>query len=487
MLFNSLQFLLFFPLVTAGYFFLPHRVRWAWLLGASCLFYMAFVPAYILILGFTIVIDYVAGILIEGATARWRKTYLVLSLVSNIGFLAFFKYANFFIENTNVVAGWTGGHPLPIMGIVLPIGLSFHTFQAMAYTIEVYRGNQKAERHFGIYALYVLFYPQLVAGPIERPQNILHQLKERHQFDPAAASRGLQLMAWGFFQKVVVADRLAKLANPIFDHVQENHGLLLALAAVAFTFQIYFDFAGYSDIAIGAAEVMGIRLMTNFRQPFFSSSISEFWSRWHISLSTWFRDYLYIPLGGNRVSVPRWYANLAIVFLVSGFWHGARWNFIVWGGLHGMYLIVALILAPHLPRALRDTSRFWVRGWNVGSTFCLVCLAFVFFRAVRFDDAVFLIRHIPTGFSEDLARLVVRHDVVGLMHGKGLPAPKEWAVMLVGLLATLVVQQLQQKGSVRARLALAPPWIRWPAYSALAYSCVLFGNSGGAQFIYFQF
>ncbi len=347
MLFNSLHFAFFFVFVTALYFILPHKFRWFLLLISSCYFYMAFVPVYILILGFTIVIDYFAGIYIEKSIGKQRKLLLILSLVANIGILAIFKYYNFFNDNFSFLLQSFGvTNPIPALTILLPIGLSFHTFQAMSYTIEVYRGNQNAEKHFGIYSLYVMFYPQLVAGPIERPQNLLYQFREKHDFDYKRVTDGLKLMAWGLFKKVVIADRLAIISNQIFTDVEDYHGFGALIGAVIFSFQIFCDFSGYSDIALGAAQVMGFKLMENFRRPYFSQSISEFWKRWHISLSTWFKDYLYISLGGNRVSIPRWYFNLFFVFLVSGFWHGASWTFIIWGALHGFYLVFALIIEP---------------------------------------------------------------------------------------------------------------------------------------------
>jgi len=344
MLFNSFEFLIFFIIVTSLYFSIPHKFRWALLLFASCVFYMFFIPAYILILIFTIVIDYFAGILIENAVGKKRKHFLWLSLAANIGVLAFFKYYNFFNENLTEILSVSGTkNPIPYLNIILPIGLSFHTFQAMSYTIEVYRNHQKAERHFGIYALYVLFYPQLVAGPIERPQNLLHQFREKHFFEYNRVVDGLKLMAWGLFKKVVIADRLAAMVDVVYDDPSHHFGLQVIIATVFFAFQIYCDFSGYSDMAIGAARIMGFKLMTNFNRPYFSKSISEFWKRWHISLSTWFRDYLYIQLGGNKVVRSRWYFNLFITFVISGLWHGANWTYIIWESLHGAYLIFALV------------------------------------------------------------------------------------------------------------------------------------------------
>jgi len=323
MLFNSLEFLIFFPIVTLLFFLLPHRFRWFHLLVASC------IPVYIFILFLTIIIDYIAGILIENTKGRKRKLYLIISLISNIGVLAIFKYFNFFIDNTNEllysIGITTTSSYLPILNIILPIGLSFHTFQAMSYTIEVFRGNQKAEHHFGIYALYVMFYPQLVAGPIERPQNVLHQFHERHYFSRQNLIDGLRLMLWGLFKKVVIADRAAQYVNIVYGNPENYHYLNLVIATLLFSIQIYCDFSGYSDMALGAAKTMGFDLTVNFRRPYFAKNIQDFWSRWHISLSTWFRDYLYIPLGGNRKGVIKRYMNTILVFVVSGFWHGASW------------------------------------------------------------------------------------------------------------------------------------------------------------------
>ena len=305
---------------------------------------MAFVPVYILILGFTIIIDYFAGILLEKTDGKNRRYWLIASLVANIGVLAVFKYYNFLNNNLSELLSSLGyQNTIHNLNILLPIGLSFHTFQAMSYTIEVYRGRQKAERHFGIYALYVMFYPQLVAGPIERPQNLLHQFYEKHEFDCNRVVEGLKIILWGLFMKIVIADRIAIYVNAVYNNSEQHSGKSLALATVFFAFQIYCDFAGYSNIAIGTAKVMGFKLMTNFNRPYFSRSISEFWKRWHISLSTWFRDYLYISLGGNRVSIPRWYLNLFLVFTISGLWHGANWTYIIWGSLNGFYLVFAII------------------------------------------------------------------------------------------------------------------------------------------------
>jgi alginate O-acetyltransferase complex protein AlgI len=389
MLFNSFEFLLFFPIVTLLYFITPHNFRWFILLVASCIFYTFFIPIYILILAFTIIIDYIAGMMIE-KTDHHKKRYLIISIIANVGVLAFFKYFNFLAININSV---TDKNIIPLLNIILPIGLSFHTFQAMSYTIEVYRGHQKAEKHFGIYALYVMFYPQLVAGPIERPQNILPQFRIKHRFSIDLLYSGLRLMLWGLFKKVVVADRLSIYVDAIYHDPLNyaNFGNIL-LAFIFFSIQIYCDFSGYSDIAIGAARTMGINLMVNFNRPYLSKNIREFWTRWHISLSTWFRDYVYIPLGGNRVKTSRLYFNITIVFLLSGLWHGASWTFVVWGALHAIFILVNTAWGKYFfkqPSLINKTT-----SWLI--TFSAVTIAWVFFRAADFSEAFLLLKNLLT-------------------------------------------------------------------------------------------
>ncbi len=392
MLFNSLHFFIFFIIVTLGYWSLGWKGRWRLLLFASCYFYMIFKPIYIFILFFTIIIDYFAGIWLEKTKGKSRKLLLIISLISNIGILAFYKYYGFFFENISHILGlWEIHNLLPIFKFMLPIGLSFHTFQAMSYTIEVYRGNQKAEHHFGIYALYVMFYPQLVAGPIERPQNVLPQFHTKFTYDWEKVKSGLMMMAWGLFKKVVIADRLAMVVDFAYKNPSEQTGLTLFVATFFYTFQIYCDFSGYSDIALGSAKVMGFDLMENFRTPYFSTSISEFWRRWHISLSTWFRDYLYIPLGGNRVSEWRRYFNQFFVFMVSGLWHGAEWTFVIWGSLHGFYLILAVLRDKYLPNMSLPKNLIG-KSINLILTFILVMFAWVFFRAKGTSDAFVVLK-----------------------------------------------------------------------------------------------
>jgi alginate O-acetyltransferase complex protein AlgI len=358
MLFNSLSFLIFFLIVSSLHFALPHRFRWMLLLAASCFFYMCFVPIYILILAATIGVDYVAGILIERTPDPARKkAYLTMSIVSVCAILFVFKYFNFFNNNLAGLARvlhWN--YPMKSLRLILPIGLSFHTFQSLSYVFEVYRGRQRAEKHFGLYSLYVMYFPQLVAGPIERPQNLLHQFKEVKRFDWQRLWNGVSLSLWGLFKKVVVADSLAIYTNTIYNNSSQHTGTSLLLATYFFAIQIYCDFSGYSDIARGISRIYGIELMKNFETPYFAKSISEFWSRWHISLSSWFRDYVYIPMGGNRVSLARNMFNIGVVFLISGLWHGANWTFVIWGALHGMYYLAWRSLEPVAADACRAAA-----------------------------------------------------------------------------------------------------------------------------------
>ena len=487
MLFNSVSFLIFFPIVTFLYFALPHRARWFLLLIASCIFYMAFVPIYILALGFTIIVDYCAGLLMSGATGIKRKVYLVASIIVNVGLLAFFKYFNFFNANLAHLAHWfhLSYNPYPLK-ILLPIGLSFHTFQAMSYTIEVYRGRQAAERHFGIYALYVMFYPQLVAGPIERPQNMLHQFYEPHSFDRQRVTLGLQRMLWGLFQKVVVADNLAVLVDEVYNHPSRYTDLSLIAATVFFAFQIYCDFNGYCDVALGAAQVMGFKLMENFNQPYSSRSIAEFWTRWHISLSTWFRDYVYIPLGGSRVAAWKRYRNVLIVFLISGLWHGANNTYVIWGLLNGLYLVAETMtktlrqrLGETLGLARHPRPLAWLQ---IGGTFGLICFAWIFFRANTVHDANYIASHLFV----DHWRAILHPTLLKLALTVGLPR-SDWIPAFFGLLTLLGVQWLQRRGSLRARLAALPTWQRWLIYYILILAILFNTRAQARQFIYFQF
>jgi D-alanyl-lipoteichoic acid acyltransferase DltB (MBOAT superfamily) len=481
MLFNSAAFLYFFIIVTSLYFLLPHSARVYLLLAASCVFYMWLIPVYVLILFVLILIDYVAALLIDRARGGWRKSWLALSLAANVGLLAGFKYYNFINENLTALLSQFGyGSPIPGLAILLPVGLSFHTFQSMAYTIEVYRGGQEAEYSLPRYALYVMFFPQLVAGPIERPQNLLHQFRAGHSFDFARLVGGLRLAGWGLFKKIVIADLLASVVAVVYGSPRQFSGPALLLATFFFTVQIYCDFSGYSDIAVGTARILGYNLTINFRQPYFAASFSEFWRRWHISLSGWFRDYLYIPLGGNRISGPRTVLNLLTVFVISGLWHGAAWTFVAWGLLHGVYLTSAVLIggvlgrfapAPGVDRLPR--LRASIQG---AAVFVLVMLSWVLFRAKSMHDAA--------------------HIYANLWDWSGFRGGDLWALGLPRFEMTLAFVLIPLLFVIDGVLRFRPPavrrlWacraVRWPAYLALFYGIACFGVLHKVEFIYFQF
>ena len=391
MLFNSWAYLFFFPAAIFAYFATPQRLRWLPLFISSCVFYAAFIPKYLLILFAIILIDYVAAIGIEHARKPSAKRFLlVASIVANLGILALFKYANWFLSGIGswgFLAAYT--KQMPHIDWVLPIGLSFHTFQSLSYTIEVYRGKFRAEPHLGIYAVYVLFFPQMVAGPIERPQNVIPQLHIEHPFRYDSAVNGLRLMLRGFIKKCVIADGIMYYVQRSYENPEAARPIALVLATLYFAIQIYCDFSGYSDIARGSARIMGIRLMNNFDAPYLAVSIQDFWRRWHISLSTWFRDYLYIPLGGNRCGPLRRLLNILIVFVLSGVWHGASLTFVVWGLLHGLFFLISESISRlGLPGLLRSPAlgRF--------STLAAVSFAWIYFRAATLADANLIVRRI---------------------------------------------------------------------------------------------
>ena len=469
MVFNSLQFLVFFGIVTSAYFLLAHKYRWALLLAASCYFYMAFVPVYLGILGLTIVIDYFAGIYLERFQGGAKKIFLGCSLLANLGVLAIFKYYFFFTDNVNALSNYFS-IPIhfPVLNFLLPIGLSFHTFQAMSYTIEVYRGKQKAERNFGIYSLYVMFYPQLVAGPIERPQNLIHQFYEVHVWDTARVKLGLLQMMQGFFKKVVIADRLAMVVDPAYANLSNQSSLNLIIASIFYSFQIYCDFSGYSDIAIGASKVMGFKLMNNFNAPYTAKSIPDFWRRWHISLSTWFKDYVYFSLGGNRVSVPRWYINIMIVFILSGFWHGASWNFVIWGALHGLFQLMGLTLNRIFPNLAADEQKSAAGVWMYRLfTFLLVTIAWVFFRIPKFGDIQIYFGQLTRGSILDPISLAFNTSEL--------------------LFSILLILGLYLYDFKRDKIKVDSVKLFWPIISGLAFLIYFFGVFNLKQFIYFQF
>ncbi len=469
MLFNSIAFLLFFPIVCVLFFCIPStqiRARNLLLLIASYYFYMNWEPLYALLLLTSTVITYLAALGIERFKEKYkRRLCLVNSLVLNLAILFLFKYYNFLALNIETVLQASGlGIDIPKFGLLLPVGISFYTFQALGYSIDVYLGTTKVERDFPTYALFVSFFPQLVAGPIERSNNLLPQFKQQHHFDYDTVMAGMRLMLWGYFMKMVLADRCGLYVDTIFNNVNMHNGGSYLLASLLFPFQIYGDFAGYSLIAIGAARILGFRLMENFHRPYFASTVGEFWHRWHISLSTWFKDYVYIPLGGNRVGRAHNYFNLLVTFVVSGIWHGANWTFFCWGTLHGILLCIEKALGISKQK-YSGTKKFC--HWSV--TFVLVCFAWILFRANNMSEALTVI--------------------MGIFTNPGIPKLEFANFIAIGLaMIILLTKEFADEYHWKIRFAESRSWLVRHIYLIfmIAY-IVLFGVLGGDQFIYFQF
>lgn len=497
MLFNSFSFLIFFPTVLFGYWLLPQRARPLLLLVASCYFYMAFVPAYILILLYLIALDYTLARLMERSQGKERKFYFLISILSTIAVLVIFKYFNFFNANIGALSSFLGWHyGLGALSLILPIGLSFHTFQSLAYVIEVYRGNYPAERNFLTYALYVMYFPQLVAGPIERPARLLPQLKAVHVFDWTAFTNGLQRMGLGFFKKMVVADNLAIYINHVYAHPHDASGFALLAATLFFAIQIYYDFSGYSDIAIGAAQTMGITLVENFKTPYFAASLKEFWSRWHISLSSWFRDYLYIPLGGNRGTEYQWTRNILITFLVSGLWHGANWTYVIWGLIHGTFLIVEqwfqkVAISSHA--LITGLVRALTRAGALG----VVLFAWIFFRANTLSDAWYIVTNtLPRAFHEFMS-LITGNASESLGHSLWVHlfepltlmnlGQKQELLIVGGIAVFLGIEYMESRFGVLNFVRGRHPAVRWIVWLCLVLLITNLGATNEVPFIYFQF
>lgn len=495
MLFNSYGFLVFFPIVVVIYFLLPKKISYLWLLAASYYFYMGWNAKYALLLLVSTTITYVSGILIQWLNDRHpdkicaKKWVVAGSFISNLAILFFFKYFNFTIESMNTVLRYID---LPTINtsldVLLPVGISFYTFQALGYTVDVYRGEIRAELNFFRYALFVSFFPQLVAGPIERSKNLLNQLRNPKSFSYERMCDGLMMMIWGYFLKLVIADRIAIFVDNMYGNVGVYDGRYLLLASVLFAVQIYCDFAGYSTIAIGAAEVMGFQLMDNFNSPYLSQSVAEFWRRWHISLSSWFKDYLYIPLGGNRKGKVRKYINIMIVFLVSGLWHGANWSYVVWGGLNGIYQVVGAIFTLvrnrikeklHLKKSPLPLMIIYMIV-----TFILVDFTWIFFRADNVQHAFAVIDSI---FNMNNQVLLEN----GTLYDLGLSRPN-FIVLGVSLVILLAADICKYRGiKVRSVILNLNIVIRWAVIIAGILGILVFGIWGSGysatNFIYFQF
>ena len=569
MLFNSYTFAVFFIIVAALFFNLPQRYRWVLLLGASYFYYMFWDPKYAVLILATTFIVYATALMMHGKSVIVKKLLVAFSVVSNLGILVLFKYFDFFNQIVKDLLGIFGItynftslkvlipeylsflNPLvrdlyslfgttssePTVTLFLPVvGISFYTFMALSYTIDVYRGIKEPERHFGIFALYVSFFPILLSGPIERSTNLIPQFYREQSFDYDRVTDGLKLIAWGFFQKFVIADHVGQFVNKIFGNPQAFHGLPLLAGVYFFVVQVYCDFAGYTDIAIGTAQILGFNLKPNFRRPYFADTLGELWRRWHISLITWFRDYVYIPLGGNRVAKWRLYLNMIIVFSLSGLWHGAQWTFVIWGSMNGVMLIIGRITKKgrdwirnsiftgieKIPAAaffalgaaavtaaalfaimkgkgiavlvlaavfaavmsgigvLRTKTELYGRAvavgkklWMVVATFHLFVLGAVFFRANSVRDAWYILTNFP---GTNFMAIIKSFDVVQL------------ALMVMVTLVINVVHYIQEtRGSIREMIRTRPAWVRWSLYFMLCSSIVLLGYRGSGQFIYFRF
>ncbi|MFC5191153.1 MBOAT family O-acyltransferase [Algoriphagus aquatilis] len=473
MLFNSWEFVGFFLVVLGLFFSLPHRFRIYLLLSASYYFYMSWRWEFgFLMLAVSLSNFYVGRQVAKGKNKGW---WMVLTSTISVLPLLYYKYGNFILDSVGDLSGMFGKPTdFPELQVILPVGISFFTFQALSYSIDIYRGKIQPEPSVVKFLTFVAFFPQLVAGPIERTDHIIPQFDREKKFDLSEAVAGMKIFVWGLFKKVVIADRLAMYSDTVFTNPDSHTGPTLALGTIFFTFQIYCDFSGYSDMAVGIARVFGFRLMQNFNLPYLSSSIAEFWKRWHISLSSWFGDYLYIPLGGNRVSVPRWIANIFIVFLVSGLWHGANWTFVVWGGLHASYYLLEYIGTQSLNLlGLSHWIKSLVYRWiKVPVVFLLVAFAWIFFRANSLDQAFLIIGKIAAW--------------QGSVWWGSSAITSLLSLALIGLL--IAVMLLQAKGwiGIYYQKSKAPSWVSFIAFLGLLLGISLFGVSSNA-FIYFQF
>jgi alginate O-acetyltransferase complex protein AlgI len=475
-LFNSFEFLVFLPFVLGIYYSLPHRLQNAFLVLASCFFYASWDWRFLFPLLFSTTIDYfcaarISSLVEQNAPLEARKKYLYLSLVTNLGLLGFFKYFNFFVDSFHDLFLVFGiDLPKPALQVVLPIGISFYTFQALSYTIDVYRGKLHATRSFWDFFLAVLFFPHLVAGPIQRASNLIEQVMTPRKVTRVQIVDGLHLCLWGFFKKVYIADSLAPIANQIFNSPTATGGETL-VAVLAFSFQIYCDFSGYTDIARGVAKLMGFEFMLNFNLPYFATSPPDFWRRWHISLSSWLRDYLYIALGGNRSSVLKTYRNLLLTMVLGGLWHGAAWNFVIWGFFHGAILVAHRLALPALERITRASVGFLSVPWlivRIAVMFALTCYGWLLFRATSLDQIVQMSRTLANPLE-------------------GLPVESLGKVLL--LCAPLLAVQLIQYNTRQLEFHRLK-WIPKAAYSVIygmMVYCIVFLGGTPQAFVYFQF
>jgi D-alanyl-lipoteichoic acid acyltransferase DltB (MBOAT superfamily) len=483
--------MVFFPIVVFLYFFCPQKYRWALLLGASYYFYMAWRPEYALLIFITTLTTYLTAIAMSKAKDKYnRKKYLILNIVFNLGILFLFKYFNFFSGILNqFLLYFTMRNQVSSLDLLLPVGISFYTFQALGYSIDVYRGEVDAEKHFGIFALFLSFFPQLVAGPIERSRNLLPQFHRTNDFDMNNVKAGFAMILWGLFKKIVIADKTASIVNIIYNNPQEYSGIPLIMGTVLFAFQIYCDFSGYSDIAIGCAKILGFELMENFDSPYTATSISRFWRKWHKSLSTWFKDYLYIPLGGNRVSKTRFYINQFIVFLFSGLWHGANITFVIWGMLHGFYMIFSNMIEGIKNKLgyakFVEKAPIVARLVSILVVFALVDFAWIFFRANSINDANYIVSNLFSGIGSQINSSYLSELLIDLNVKKF-----DLMMLVIFIVFVQVVESKFRVEEISKAIADRPFWLRYGFYYLIIFAIILFGGYGceeNTQFIYFQF
>lgn len=484
MIFTSREFLIFFPIVCGLFFIASHQRRWLVLLAASYFFYMWWRWEYFVLLLTTTLVAYVTAIQVERQTDPMRKKQIFIAGVMGVlAGLVVFKYTGFLTESINrLLLISETNRQLPILDLILPVGISFYTFQTLSYTIDVYRGQQRAERHFGIFSLYVSFFPQLVAGPIERSTSLLPQFRKQVDFESARVVSGLRLILWGFFKKLVIADNIAPVVDNVYQNPTAYHGLPLIVATLFFAVQIYCDFSGYANIAIGIARVLGFTLMENFRMPYGATSIKEFWRRWHISLSSWFRDYVYIPLGGNKSGQISFSINILIVFLISGLWHGPNWTFVAWGGIHGMALLAQLWTA-NISRKVFDQQTLplpdFLKAVLVQG---FVCFAWIFFRAENLTDIQYVIENLFVGVSHQILDFNFWRDFLNSVR-----IPTHTFVIVSVLSVALYVQHVFAKDTTMTYVERMPQPARWATYFGMIYSILFVGQVDEQAFIYFQF
>ena len=498
MLFNSIDFLIFLPIVLVIYYIIPMKYKHIWLLISSYYFYMCWNAKYVLLIFVSTVITYLSGILIDKVEKTWsdvdklgkyKKLILAISFVSNLGILFYFKYINFTLDIvTRILSKVNISINVPVFDVILPVGISFYTFQALSYSVDVYRGKVAPEHDFFRYALFVSFFPQLVAGPIERSKNLLTQLREPRKFDFGYAFDGILLMLWGLFLKIVLADRIAIFVDTVYGDCVHYQGIYLIVATVLFAVQIYCDFSGYSSIAMGTAKLLGIELMDNFNAPYLSTSVADFWRRWHISLTSWFKDYLYIPLGGSKKGSLRKYFNKMIVFMLSGLWHGAQLTFVVWGAINGLYQVIGEILMPIRKKVSdiiginRNSEGFY--ALSALATFALVDFTWIFFRADSLGRAIYIIKSILN--TENIWTLFD-----GSLYNCGLDE-KNFRLMVIAVIILLIADILKRKGiRVREIILRQDGYIKCLVVSFSILLIMVFGKYGPAynavNFIYFQF